>query len=115
MSDINTTQKFLALYAFLFNIEPKNVHEALVDSDWVTAMLEEVYQFERNKVWHLVPQPKDRLIIGTKWMFKNKLDEFGTVTRNKARLVVQVTTKKRELSMTKPSYLLQGLKLSAFW
>jgi len=37
----------------------------------------------------LVPKPKDRTIIGTKWVFRNKLDEQGTVTRNKARLVVQ--------------------------
>ena len=28
-------------------------------------------------------------MIGTKWVFRNKLDEDGTVTRNKARLVVQ--------------------------
>ena len=52
-------------------------------------MQEELHQFERNKVWHLVPQPENRTIIGTKWVFRNKLDEFGTVTRNKARLVVQ--------------------------
>jgi len=45
--------------------------------------------FERNKAWHLEPQPKDRSIIGTKWVFKDKLDEFGTTARNKARLVVQ--------------------------
>ena len=32
---------------------------------------------------------EDRTIIGTKWVFRNKLDELGTVTRNKARLVVQ--------------------------
>jgi len=36
-----------------------------------------------------VPQPEDRIIIGTKWMFQKNLDELGTVTRNKARLVVQ--------------------------
>jgi len=36
-----------------------------------------------------VPQPEDRTIIGTKWVFRNKLDELGIVTRNKARLVVQ--------------------------
>ncbi|GJR96612.1 copia protein [Tanacetum coccineum] len=28
-------------------------------------------------------------IIGTKWVFRNKLDENGDVSRNKARLVVQ--------------------------
>ncbi|KAK1698143.1 hypothetical protein QYE76_014840 [Lolium multiflorum] len=36
-------------------------------------------------------RPKDRRInvIGTKWVFKNKQDENGIVTRNKARLVAQ--------------------------
>ena len=28
-------------------------------------------------------------MIGTKWIFKNKSDEFDTITRNKARLVAQ--------------------------
>jgi len=59
-------KNFCAFYAFLFEIEPKNVNEALADSNWVTTMQEELHQFERNKVWHLVPQPVDRTIIGTK-------------------------------------------------
>ena len=28
-------------------------------------------------------------MIGTKWIFKNKSDEYGTVIRNKSRLVAQ--------------------------
>jgi len=27
--------------------------------------------------------------IGTKWVFRNKLDEYGVITRNKARLVAK--------------------------
>ncbi|XP_070010296.1 uncharacterized mitochondrial protein AtMg00820-like [Nicotiana sylvestris] len=52
-------------------------------------MQDELNQFERSQVWHLVPRPKDKSVTGTKWVFRNKLDEDGTVTRNKARLVVQ--------------------------
>ena len=37
----------------------------------------------------MVPAPKDRTIIGTKWVFRNKMDEDGVVTRNKARLVAK--------------------------
>ena len=40
-------------------------------------------------VWTLVPRPKNTNIIGTKWIFKNKFDEFGNIIRNKARLVTQ--------------------------
>ena len=53
------------------------------------AMQEELNQFKRNDVWTLVPLPKDKSIIGTKWVFRNKLDEDGKVVRNKARLVAQ--------------------------
>ncbi|XP_070031143.1 uncharacterized mitochondrial protein AtMg00820-like [Nicotiana tomentosiformis] len=52
-------------------------------------MQDELSQFERSQVWHLVPRPIDRLVIGTKWIFRNKLDKDRTITRNKARLVVQ--------------------------
>jgi hypothetical protein len=39
-------------------------------------------------VWSLVPRPKQN-IVGTKWVFRNKQDEHGVVTRNKARLVAK--------------------------
>ena len=53
------------------------------------AMLEKLSQFERNKVWLLVPRPKNCLVIGTKWVYRNKMDEFKIVIRNKTRLVAQ--------------------------
>ncbi|GJU89257.1 retrovirus-related pol polyprotein from transposon TNT 1-94 [Tanacetum coccineum] len=37
----------------------------------------------------LVPLPKNQSIIGTKWVFRNKLDENGIVSRNMVRLVAQ--------------------------
>ena len=62
----------------------------MLDPSWVEAMQEELIQFERNKVWELVPLPvgqKDP--IGTRWVYRNKVDEQGNVVRNKARLVAQ--------------------------
>ena len=37
----------------------------------------------------LVPRPKHHPIIGTKWVFRNKMNEQGVITRNKARLVAK--------------------------
>lgn len=105
----SSVKNFCAFSAFLSNVEPKNINEALKDPDWVLAMQEEVHQFERNKVWQ--PRPENRTIIGTKWVFRNKLDEHGTVTRNKARLVVQGYNQEEVLTMKKPSLLWLGLKL----
>ncbi|GJZ85912.1 hypothetical protein Tco_0651251 [Tanacetum coccineum] len=66
-------------------IEPKNINEVLTDESWVIAMQEELNQFISNDVWELVPNPKNMTIIGTKWVYRNKLDENGIVSRNKAR------------------------------
>ena len=61
----------------------------LLDPDCIVAMQEELNQFERNKVWKLVPAPKDRDVIGTKWVSRKKMDDDGVVTWNKAGLVAK--------------------------
>ncbi|KAJ9561513.1 hypothetical protein OSB04_006673 [Centaurea solstitialis] len=74
---------------FLSNIEPTRVSDALQDSDWVTAMQEELNQFEALKVWRLVKLPESKSVIDTKWIFKNKKDANNIIVRNKARLVAK--------------------------
>jgi hypothetical protein len=51
-------------------------------------MQEKLNNFTRNEVWHLVPRPNQN-VVGTKWVFRNKQDEHGVVTRNKAQLVAK--------------------------
>jgi len=55
-------------------IEPSTVDEALSDDGWILAMQEELNQFQRNDVWDLVPKPQQKNIIGTKWVFRKKLN-----------------------------------------
>jgi hypothetical protein len=79
---------FCEHYSFVSSIEPHRVEDALKDSDWVLVMQEELNNFMRNEVWHLVPCPNQN-VVGTKWVFRNKQDEHGVVTRNKSRLVAK--------------------------
>ena len=71
----------------LADYEPRSVKDALGNESWIEAMNEEIEQIEKNKTWNLVPRRKDKNVIGTNWVFKNKLNEDGKVSRNKARLV----------------------------
>uniref|UniRef100_A0A2N9H8V7 CCHC-type domain-containing protein n=1 Tax=Fagus sylvatica TaxID=28930 RepID=A0A2N9H8V7_FAGSY len=52
--------------AFLSQIEPKNINEAIEDESWILAMQEELNQFERNKVryglLHLDPRITPSLV-----------------------------------------------------
>ena len=71
----------------LVEFEPRSVKDALDNENWIEAMNEEIKQIERNKIQTLVPRLEDKNVIGTKWVFKNKLDEDGKVSKNKERLV----------------------------
>jgi hypothetical protein len=79
---------FCEHYSFVSSIEPFRVEEALQDPDWVLSMQEELNNFKRNEVWSLVSCPKQN-VVGTKWVFRNKQDEHGVVTRNKAWFVAK--------------------------
>ncbi|WVZ93457.1 LOW QUALITY PROTEIN: hypothetical protein U9M48_039435 [Paspalum notatum var. saurae] len=77
---------FFSHSAYVASFEPRDVSHALSDPNWVNAMHEELENFERNHVWHLVEPPPNCRPIGTKWVFKNKQGEDAMVVKNKARL-----------------------------
>jgi hypothetical protein len=66
---------FCEHYSFVSSIEPYRVEDALRYSDWVLAMQEELNNFTRNEVWHLIPCPNQN-VVGTKWVFCNKQDSM---------------------------------------
>ena len=68
-------------------IEPNYFEENNKDEFWNKGMDKELDQIEKNDTWELVPTPKDKNVIDTKWVYMNKLNEDGQVTRNKDRLV----------------------------
>jgi hypothetical protein len=70
-------------------IIPKKIEEVFKDVDWVNAIHKELNSFARNQVYELVERPKGHNVSRTKWVFKNKQDQDGIVTRNKARLIAQ--------------------------
>ncbi|GJS34085.1 putative ribonuclease H-like domain-containing protein [Tanacetum coccineum] len=86
---------------FLSQEEPKRIAKALSGPTWVEVIQEELLQFKLQKVWILVDLPKGKRAIGTKWIFRNKKDERGIVTRNKARLVAQGYTQEEGIDYDK--------------
>ena len=95
-------------------IEPTTVDEILSDDGWILAMLDDLNQFRRNDVWNLVPKPQQKNIIGTKWVFRNKLNKQGEVVRNKARLVAQGYNQQQDIDYTEtfaPVSRLEAIRL----
>jgi hypothetical protein len=61
----------------LSTIEPNNFEEANKNEFWKKATNEELDQIEKKDSWELVPRPRNKNVIGTKWDFRNKLNEYG--------------------------------------
>ncbi|GJR93024.1 retrovirus-related pol polyprotein from transposon TNT 1-94 [Tanacetum coccineum] len=78
-SELSTNAMWCYFHAFLTKVEPKNYQEAMKESSWIKAMQEEIHEFDRLKVWELVPISSNTMLIALKWIFKVKLDEYGDV------------------------------------
>jgi hypothetical protein len=57
--------------------EPKSVREAVDSTEgrlWKDAMVEEMESLHKNETWDLVKLPSGRNIVGSKWVFKKKMN-----------------------------------------
>jgi hypothetical protein len=69
---------------------PRNYKEAMERSDlWQPAMETEMDILLERQVFKWVEAPSDAHIIDSKWVFANKYDAAGNITKRKARLVVR--------------------------
>ncbi|GJS53435.1 retrovirus-related pol polyprotein from transposon TNT 1-94 [Tanacetum coccineum] len=73
----------------------KTFQSAATEDCWFQAMQDEIHEFDRLDVWELVPPPDSAMIIALKWIYKVKLDEYGDVLKNKARLVAKDLVKRK--------------------
>jgi hypothetical protein len=67
----------------LSTVEPNSFEEVNTDEHMIKVMEEELDQIEKNETWELIPWPKNKNMIDTKWVFRKKLNEDEHVTKNK--------------------------------
>lgn len=71
--------------------ELKTYQEAINDphsEEWLNA-IKELESLQTNNTWHLKPVPKNKKVIGYKWVFEVKTAPDGKTKRFKARLAAQ--------------------------
>jgi hypothetical protein len=58
-------------------------------AQWEAACEDEIQAFQHLGVYKVVPRPKDRKVVGSKWVFKVKTGPDGEIIKHKARVVAQ--------------------------
>jgi transposase InsO family protein len=79
----------LSAYTAEKETEPKNFKEAIEQEVWKKSMLEELESLRKLGVYKLVQLPKNKHALGTRFVYKLKLDDENKVSRRKSRFVVQ--------------------------
>jgi hypothetical protein len=67
--------------------EPFTFEEASEHQVWKYAMIEEYDSILKNDVWAVVPRPRGKLVVTSKWLYKIKHTTDGSVEKLKARFV----------------------------
>ncbi|KAL6334097.1 hypothetical protein AAG906_004528 [Vitis piasezkii] len=75
----------------IVDMEPKTYQETINSNEadqWVKAIQEEMDSLRKNETWELVTKPKDRKVVGSKWVFKRKQGTLGNEAPSSIRLLL---------------------------
>jgi hypothetical protein len=80
---------YAACMTKLINEEPTTFEEAAQKKQWKEAMTEEHQSIMKNDVWEIVPKPKEKSIVTSKWVYKIKHGADRSVDKYKAMFVAR--------------------------
>ena len=76
---------YVALMGNLFDESPTCFEEASNKKEWMESMIEEYQSIIKNDVWDVVPRPKGKSVVSSKWILKTKHSTDGSIEKFKAR------------------------------
>ena len=68
---------------------PNSYEEAAQKKEWVEAMTEEYQSIMKNDVWDIIPNPGNKSVVYSKWIYKIKHVARGSIKKYKARFVAR--------------------------
>jgi hypothetical protein len=85
---------YVSMMNNISDVEPSSFEEEDKLKVWKDSMLEEYRSIIKNNVWDIVPRPKDKSVVFSKWIYKIKHVADGSVEKFKARFVARGFTQK---------------------
>jgi hypothetical protein len=80
---------YAALMSDIVESEPTCFEEANARQVWEDSMMEEYASIIKNDVWEIVPRPKNKSVVSSKWIYKIKHVVDGNIENYKARFVAR--------------------------
>jgi hypothetical protein len=77
---------YMELMTQLIDVEPSSYEDVARHKAWQEAMMEEYASIMKNDVWEVVLRPEDKKVVGSKWIYKVKHAEYGSVDKYKESL-----------------------------
>jgi hypothetical protein len=74
---------YTALMCDLLEEEPTCFEEAIQRKEWADDMIEEYQSIMKNEVWEIVPRPKNKDVVSSRWLFKIKHVANGSIEKYK--------------------------------
>ena len=63
---------YVTLMCNLVDEEPTCFEKSTKKKEWMDAIVKEYQYIVKNDVWDVVPRPKDKSVVSSKWIFKTK-------------------------------------------
>jgi hypothetical protein len=70
---------YMALMCDPLEKEPTCFGETIHKKEWADAMTEEYQSIIKNDVWEIVPRPKSKDVVSSKWLYKIKHAADGSI------------------------------------
>jgi hypothetical protein len=88
---------YTALMCDLLDEEPTCFEEVIQKKEWVDAMTEEYQSIIKNNLWEIVPRPKSKDVVSSKWLFKIKHAADGSIEKYTTRFVARGFSQKEDI------------------
>jgi hypothetical protein len=74
--------------------EPTTFKEAVKKGQWKESMAEEHQSIMKNEVWEILPRPKEKSVVTSKWVYKIKQAADRSMDKYKERFVARGFSRK---------------------
>ena len=71
----------MALMSHIIESKPTTYEEASIHQVWEDAMVEDYQSIMKNDVWEIVPRPKGRSVVTSRWVYKIKHGVDGSIEK----------------------------------